>query len=46
MKRIIEHVKIEKLYAAEFDYSLILIEKGSLICGCISFICCLLFYYV
>ena len=46
MKRIIEHVKIEKLYAAEFDYSLILIEKGSLICGCISFILYLMFYYV
>lgn len=46
MKRIIEHVRIEKLYAAEIDYYLILVEKGSLICGWISFICYLLFYYV
>ena len=46
MKRIIEHIRTEKLYVAEFDYYLILIEKGFFIGGCISFILYLMFYYV
>lgn len=46
MKRIIEHIRTEKLYVAQFDYYLILIEKGFFIGGCISFILYLMFYYV
>lgn len=46
MKRIVERVRNEKLYAPQFDISLIIIEKVLLISGCMLFVCYLLICFV